>query len=293
MTSIGCAKAPPEAGEDFSDAVRSLLRNLEGDEGTLAMLMRQLEEEVYLGMDVESGSANDRALTPDLLEPADVEGLDRPDRSLGKAIPVAVATVSPHHIDDHPKIQLLEDHTPVEPYSPEYYDRTFLDGQDCWADRSCEWLRTTNDLTKENILMTVDYAFDKDFRWVDLNTPDPTEEDPNPVNEGEPRWGYIARSWTTEEYPGRKDNATIHQSYTIEAWIPRGGTGFIRGKGDKNLDDGDWTTDSKGSGTLRMLCLWSETSFDGLSVTDDQVAATTRTGIDNNFNAADSWLDDH
>ena len=78
--------------------------------------------------------------------------------------------------DDHTRIQLLTDHTPVEPNSPDNYQREFLDGTDgCWANRGCETLRTLNDVTKTNAVFTIPYVMNKDFRWIDLNLPTPSE----------------------------------------------------------------------------------------------------------------------
>lgn len=269
FTATGCKKAPPHANPEFSDAVRFLFSDFEGEEADLAYALRVLEEQIAETMDLTAKKAKDRALQPDRLTREDVAHVDHPGRDLSKAIPVAVAHLSPFPLEEHPRIQLLADQRPVEPYSPEKYVRTFQEGRDCWADGDCTYLRTDNDLTKENFLMTVDYRFTKDFRWIDLNLPDPAEvpEGEEPENTGTPRWAHIARSWTDQSYAGRKGNSWIHQSFTTEVWIP----------------DGDHT--------VRLLCLWSETEFDGLSVSDEQVIATTQTGIDKNMVAHDAWLE--
>lgn len=283
----GCTKIP-QANPEFSDAVQYLFQAFEAPPQDVAFAIRELEGQIYQGMDVASKNVNDRALAPEVLTKADVKGIERPGRDLANALPVAVAALSPHGPDEHKRIHMLVDHTPVEPYSPEYYERTFLEGADCWLDKSCEFLRVENELTKENALMTVDYWFPKDYRWVDLNLPDPADvpDGEEAVNTGEPRWAFIARSWTTEVFPGRKDNAEIQQSYSIDIWVPRDGGGYTAGKG------AEFETDSTGGGSLRMLCLWAETEF-GLSVSDDMVSGTTRNGIDNNFRAADEWLDEN
>lgn len=287
----GCARKSPQADPEFSDAARYLFRSFESSEADLAFAMRSLETQVYLGMDVESSRVNDRALLPEFLEASDVDGLTLEPHDLSLALPVAVAGVSPFELVEHPRIQMLVDQTPVEPYSPAYYERTFLLGQDCWQDRSCPRLETFNALTKENALMTIDTEFYKDFRWVDLNLPDPSslEEGEEPVNTGDPRWAYVARSWQDRAFPGRGENTSINQSYTIEVWIPRDGGGLVRDSSTVNVDGGEWTGDSTGGGTLRMLALWAETDL-GFAVGDDLVIGTTRGGIDTNFQAADHWL---
>jgi hypothetical protein len=285
VVSIACGKAPPPANPEFNDAVRYLLRDFEGEEVDLAFALRELEEQIYKGMDVESSNPEERALTQANLRSEDVDELNGPPRDLQLNMPISVAGVSAFGIEEHKQIQMLTDHTPVEEYSPNHYVRTFNEGRPCWEARECTTMRTWNDLTKENAMMTIDYAFFKDFRWIDLALPDPED-----VVEGEPaeadgksRMAYIARSWTKESFEGRKGANWIHQSYTIEVWLPRDGKGFR----SKNR------ADSRGNGgLLRMLGLWSETELN-ISMNDDAIAAFTRTGINNNFTAGERWLEDH
>ena len=284
LAASACTKVPA-ADPEFSDAVRYLFQSFEAPPAEVAFAIRELEAQVYQSMDVSAKNVNDRALLPEALADADIGDLERPDRPLANALPVAVASLSPYTPDEHTNIHMLVDHTPVEPYSPEFYERTFLEGRDCWQSRDCEYLRVENELTKQNLLMTVDYWFPKDYRWIDLNLPAPSEvpDGAEAVNDGEPRWAFIARSWTTEVFPGRKDNAEIQQSFSIDIWVPRDGGGWVS-KGS------DAPTDSTGGGSLRMLCLWAETAL-GINTTEDQVIATTRNGIDTNFKAADDWLE--
>ncbi|MBN2800059.1 MAG: hypothetical protein JXX28_13020 [Deltaproteobacteria bacterium] len=276
----GCASAPPPANPEFSDSLRYVFASFEGDEADLAFAIRALEDAVYTSMDVTASSAADRALTPEHLTAEDIAGLDNPGLPLEEALPVAVAGISPYGLDAHAPIQLLKDQTPVEPYSPEYYDRTFLEGEDCWLDRSCPVLRTHNDLIKDNFLMTVPYEFPKDFRWVNLALPDPGDPDALTADEA-PRWAYLARSWITEPAAGDGGDVTIEQFFSMDVWIPRDGRGLL-------LDEG---ADSEGEGLVRVMSLWSETTFDSISFTDDQVAATTRAGMDDIFKAADQWIE--
>lgn len=281
-TTPACRRKTPEAPPEFSDGIVQLLVQFEDDDDQVRENVLAVERLVYLGMDVEAKNALDRALEPSLLTESDVEGLDRPEeRDLNMALPISVAGISPHPIEKHQVLQVESDHRPWEPYSPDHYVRTFEEGRDCWVDQGCLWMSTWNELTKENPLMNVEYAFHKDFRWIDL------------AEEGEPpRWAYIGRSWTPKSYEGDSGKAFIHQSFTIEVWIPRDGRGYIRSAKDQNVDGGEWTSDSDGGGgVLRMLGLWSETEFKGLNISDDQVVATTRVGIDKNFQAGDDYLD--
>ncbi|MCB9678011.1 MAG: hypothetical protein H6737_23125 [Alphaproteobacteria bacterium] len=288
---IGCAKAPPAADPEFNDAAIFLLREFDGPEADLAFALRQVEEQVYLSIDVAAERVQERALSPAPVTTADVERMNGEGRDPALALPVAVAKLSAFEPADHASIQMLVDHTPVEPYSPDLYERTFLDGDACWEGIGCQQMQTTNDLIKVNALMEVHYELLKDFRWIDMNLPDPSTvpEGEEVVNTGEPRWAFIARAWTDRTFDGEGGNVHIHQSYTIDSWIPRDGGGFVRTGAEQNTDDGEWTTDSTGGGTLRMLALWAETDL-GFPVGDDVVIGTTRSGIDDNMTAAEEWL---
>ncbi len=292
---VACKKAPPPADPEFSDALTYTFRTFEGSEADLAFAVRALEEQVYLGMDVSSNNVNDRALAQAELTWDDLADIEHPGRDPELCIPVAVAGLSAYWPSEHARIQMLVDHTPVEPYSPNYFVRDWLEGRDCWEDIGCQLMRTHNDLVKDNVLMEIPYEFFKDFRWVDLNLPDPStvEEGEEPVNDGQKRWAIVGRSWTTDIYTGETGANSIMQSYTLELWLPRDGGGFVRDGSTTNVDGGEWTTDSSGGGTLRMLALWSETELGGLDVGDDMVAGTMKAGIDNNFDAAEDWLDEN
>ena len=281
---VACGKAPDEAPPEFSDAIVYLFQHFEGDEADLAYVASQLEAQIYTSMDVEATNANDRALTPRRIRADEVGSITRPDRDPLLALPVAVAGISPYTPDEHKIIQMLVDHTPVEPYSPDLYTRTFLEGEDCWLERDCAFLRTHQDLIKKNLLMEIPYGFPKDFRWVNLNAHIP---------DSEPRWGYFMRAWNEEVFSGEKGKNHIMQSFSVQIIIPRDGGGFIRDESTVNVDDGEWVGDSTGGGLLQMLSVWAETDLGGLNPSDDTVAATTRTGIDKNFKAATTWLDEN
>ena len=281
VAGFGCRKKTEDAPPAFSDALVQLLVEFEEPVDVVAANIRAVERQVYLGMDVEAKNPLDRALAPDRLTDGDVDNLERPNRKAADALPISVSGLSSHPVALQQTLQVESDHRPWEPYSPNHFERTFMEGLDCWIDQGCEWLVTDNELTKENLLMNVPYTFFKDFRWIDL------------AESGDPRWAIVARSWTPKSFAGDSDKSFIHQSYTIEVWIPRDGRGFVRSGKDKNVDGGEWTSDSSGGGTLRMLTLWSETEFKGLNVGDDAVIATTRTGIDKNFEAADEYLDEN
>ncbi len=287
----GCARISPDANPEFSDATVFALRAFAGDEADLAYALRVLERQTYLGLDVEASGVTQRSVIPAPLSFDDVADLEIPDGvDPADSLAITVASVSAFEIGPHADLTLLPDQTPLEPYSPNFYERTFLNGSEaCWTERACEVLYTHNDLIKDNLLMTVRYDFLKDYRWVDLNQPDPEDADEEEVT-GEPRWAFLARSWMTESALGDNGNNELVQFYSIEAWIPRDGRGFVRDGTEENVGEGEWTADATGGGVMRVLSLWSTTVLGGMSVSDEMVIGTTRVGIDNNMKAHESYL---
>lgn len=291
---VGC-KASPPANPAFDDAARYLLRVFDsGTDAERAYGVRQLERQSYLNMDLEASNPANRSVEPAPLQAEDVADLDHPGRDLGLNLPLALGFLSDYPVDDHARVFLLEDMTPIEPSSPDIYDRTFLEGEDCWLQPSCSVLRTYNDVERANILYDLRFDLYKDYRWVDLNLPDPADvpEGEEAVNDGEPRWALYVRSWVPESVHG--DGATLWQSFAIEIWVPRDCQGFVRDGSEDNRDGGDWTTDSctGDGGTMRMQALWTETEL-GTDVSDDVKQAATRTGIDGHFEATEDWLAEH
>jgi hypothetical protein len=272
VLAAACRRESPAANPQFNDAIHQSFVGFRGPAADLAFALRALDEELG-ALDLESSNVVDRSVVQEPLTDADVDDLKHPsDRNVGDALPIAVAGLSAFSPDDAVLLQLLEDQTPVEPYSPDVFDRTFVEGGDCWGDRSCEWLLTFNDLVKKNVLMEVPYEFKKDFRWIDLNLPDPADvpAGEEAVNDGAERWAFVAQSWQEESFVGDGGDTTLAQSFTVEVWLPR-----------------------DGGGMTRMNALWSETIIDGLNVSDDTITATARGGIDRNFGAQEDWLEEN
>jgi hypothetical protein len=290
-----CACAPPPANLEFSEAAALVFREFQDEEPAhLARDLRELEREIYLSMDVDASSPVARALTPDDLTEEDVAAVEHPPVPLDRCIAVAVSVGSKYEVDALAELPVMPDQLPFEPGSPGHYDRTFLEGQDCWRDRTCDLLDTSNEMTKDNAAISpITYILPKQYRWVDLNLPDPGGEGaPLVVNEGEPRWAIAARTWTTQ----RESNAegdSIEQSYTTEVWIPRDGEGFVRSEDDENIHGGTWTGDSTGGGTLRMMAIWSQTIIISIAADDETIAAVTRGGIDDIFSTVEDWMDEN
>lgn len=277
LLSGGC-KELVLAEEAHSDALVTAFRDLHADEEVVAATLRSLERQSYVNVDLMAPSEADRSVGPAPLTEADIADLEHPDVDPGEALAVAVLGLSPFELAAHATIPVLEDQRPVEPQSPDHYERTFLEGRECWEDRDCALLLTHQSLTKQNALLKVPYEFFKDFRWVDLSAG--TDEDP--------RWAYVAKSWNPDSFAGDNGKNTIVQSYTVEFWIPRDGRGFRWDDPEVEQVEGR-TADSTGGGVLRMLCLWTQTDL-SIAVTDEITIGTIRWGIQQNFDAADAFL---
>ncbi|MCK6507917.1 hypothetical protein L6R53_31880 [Myxococcota bacterium] len=292
---LGC-KASPPANPAFDDAARYLVRVFDsGTDAERAYGMRALEEQVYLNIDLEAATAANRSVEPAQIEEQDVADLERPARDLDRNMPVAVGVLSAYGPQDLARVIVLPDQVPVEPSSQGddgQYDRTLLDGGDCWLDGGCDALRTYNLVTRSNVLYTVTYELWKDYRWVDLALPDPADvpEGEEAVNEGEPRWGILVRSWMKDSASSEGGTITIWQSFAMEIMVPRDCAGFVRDGSEENRDGGAWQTDSCGGGSVRMQAMWSETE---IGVDDDVQLSATRTGMSDGMEAYDDWLDAH
>lgn len=245
----GCPVAE-EASPEFSDAaVGSLAHFDDEDPATLILAVQALEEQVLAAVDPSVDEYYLRGLTPARLEEGALVGIKHPDRDPTLGVPVALAWRSPHSPELHDAITLLDDLVPVEPASPQKYDRNFDEGRDCYPD-NCEFVRTTNDVIRENLLFTMNQETKKDFRALDVDG----------------RAFRLSRGWFEQSASNAEGTATVEQSYTIEVW----------------LADGD--------GALRVQVTWVETIFASGEYDDDIVAGTLRSGIDSQFDAHDAWI---
>lgn len=273
------------APEAFDNPLIGAYRTFAEDDDVFAEQLRQLEAQIYGTMEVASSDLTKRSLLPGLLVDEDVADLEpRPDRDLSGCLAVALAYGSPHDLAAHATLPLVADQRPLEPASPDHFDREFLEGQDCWGDRSCTWLRTYQDLTKVytlGIVPPITYAFYKDFRWVDLAAG---------LEDEAPRWAFVAKSWNDDSYSSENEKNWLYQSYTLEIWLPRDGRGFtFEGAGTEPVSDD--ATDSSAGGTLRFLSLWTENEI-AASDNDSTEIGTIRWGMDRNMAAHDDYLDD-
>jgi hypothetical protein len=254
-----------------------LFQIFEEDDGQIGDLLRNLEVRTYTSLDLASNGVVERSFEPVAVVPEHVENVDHPGRDLNLALGVAASRVSAFSGEDYAPVVLMADQRPVEPYSPDVYERSFLEGEECFLERRCSTVRTDNDLIKKNVLMEVRYRLRKDFRWVNMS------------EDNTARWAMIARSWQEESATGDGGKASIHQSFSIEFHIPRDGRGYLASDAPEGVT---FTEDSTAGGTVRVQAVWSETEFTNLQVSDDMVRGTVRAGIDKNFEAADDFMAD-
>jgi hypothetical protein len=277
---LAACRDSEEAPVTFSDPLLGAIATFDGEQALFAEQLIALEAQLYQSMQTESSDVVKRSVIPPSLSNEDIDHLQpRPDRDVADALGMSITHGSPYEIDAHGQIPVVPDQRPLEPTSPDHFDREFLAGEDCWADRSCLWLNTYQELTKVydlGIVPPMTYAFYKDFRWVNL------------AGEAEdPRWMIAARSWNPEEYASENEKNFLYQSFTLELWYPRDGRGF----GWDEAPEGDYG-DSSGGGTLRFLVLWTEQDF-AIASGEDTVLGTIRWGMDRNMSAHDDWLEEN
>lgn len=251
MLLVGCVP-PPDAPEDLDALSRFLYREQAWPTPSVpADGLENLRVALDAVPDLQ-GSVLDRSWSLSDLTEDDVADLPtRPDRDPALAAGVAVAYLSERPLAEHARAQTEADQRPFEATAPDHYDRSFpgMDDPMCFVDGTCEVLETFNEATRENLLMTITFELRKDFRWLTL---------------ADGRRGFLARSWYEKSWSGDRENVTVWQSYSVDAWI--------------EADDP--------ARTLRFQTLWSETDL-GIPVSDEAVVATVRGGIDDFFQQFD------
>ena len=253
----GC-QAPPEAPEDLNELSTYLFVHFEDEDPQELALGLDNIYTFFQGVDLTVGYA-DRSYTVDALTEEFTGDVTHPGRDAQAQTPVGLVAASAYTPTDHTTVILLDDQTPVEPNSPNLYDRAFTDPTDasCFADRSCtvEVVRTMNDIYKENAFMSIPYDMHKDYRWVEMGEADSGE------------WAVLARSWCEEEAIGDDGNTEINQSFSVDVFLPDGSEG------------------------IRYMALWSESTIEGVG--EEVIAGTVKLGMNQMFEATDEWLDDN
>lgn len=195
----------PEAAPTELDALTPWFFTRWADEDPAAM-----ESAVAALLDFMAGqdlgaSTADRAFLVQPFSRADVEGLVEHGFDPADTVGVGVIAASAFTPEEHFAHIRLEDLTPVEPASPDYYQRTFTDGDpDCLLARTCDTMRALNDVERKNALYTLRYEMPKTWRWV--RTPAGEE-------------ALCARSANTDEAESNVD-LRLKQGYSVDVWLP-------------------------------------------------------------------------
>ncbi len=254
-TTLGC-KAPPEAPEELSELSRYLFREFESEEwGVREAGMGNLA--AYFADQDLTVAWQDLSYTIDDLAADDVADVEHPNRDLTLQMPVGMAFPSGFGPDGHASVIVMGDQTPVEPNSPNTYDREFTEptSSDCFGDRECVLLRSMNTIVKENALMEIPYEMNKDWRWVELGEPESGE------------WAVLGRSWCQDIALGVEGNNEINQSFSIDVFLPG--------------EDGG----------VRYMVLWSETVVAGIG--EDVIIGTIEYGMHQMFEAHEEYLEEN
>jgi len=262
LLSLAACSPPPEAPTELGELTTYLFANFDDPDplvmqaGMVNMLAFLEEFESGESLEVDS-SATDRSWTVPALQEEDwggathVAGVD-PESFYA----VSVAVRSAYTGAEHTPLIGLPDQLPLESSSSARYDRTFLDDFAAWSAAGEGSLRTLNDIDRDNILLTLTYECNKDYRWVTM--PDGS-------------LATIARSWISEAYVNESGAGTSGEDVmdffsNVEMTIPSGDT------------------------TLRYNALWGHVSF--VPAVDDTVLVNTvRNGIQEGMENTEIYLE--
>lgn len=112
-------------------------------------------------------------------------------------------------LQQHVDFIMLPDQTVVNPNDYSRFDRTFIEGEDCFADGSCDRLVTENDMVKTAAFdVTIPYFYFKDYQRVAFTDSDGTERD-----------AVVSRGWIEEEGWDDAGSNGLIQSYTLDVFM--------------------------------------------------------------------------
>lgn len=258
---LACATAActvQEAPTELSDINRFLYREW-GNEDEPLLVGGVANFETFMAGVPTDGTLSERSFVPANLREADVQDHARPDRPLENLLGVSLVRLSPWSTAEHALLMVLEDQTPIQSTAPTY-QRTFTGESDpeCFLSRECLVLTTSNEIRRENLLISVDFTSFKDYRWIRLDSSE----------ESDGRWAIVSRSWFEESFAAEDEDSTLWQSHTMDLWV-----------------------DQPGGGLLRYESMWAETEIPG--VTDPNViAGTIRLTLDDTYEDEDSYIEE-
>ena len=254
LGSVACEKGI-EAPEGLSDLALHLFEHFE-DEDTEEFAAGVLNvEPIAHDLDL-NGSFGDRWIA-DELEPmtdAQLGSLEKHDGVVWEEqLPRIGFAESPHPLEDHIPGQLEPNQICIDSGTTKYHARTFVEGEDCFGDQSCDELVTTAEIRKESLIAKVWYDYEKDFRLFEVD---------------KDRTGMMARGYLPEISWSDGDNKSWNQIFTMELWIP-------------DADDP--------SKTWRYYAIYS---YADLGVGDEAYASAVKGGIEEGFERADLWIEE-
>lgn len=221
---LPACKRPPEAPAELNDLSRYLYAAWGAEDEAEREVGFENLVTFLSDVDLED-NLQDRAWELEPIQEADLWDIRWPEeQDPANVLGVAVARQSIHPPTQHARMQIEADQLPAEPSANEYI-RTFdVADPSCFVDQSCDPLLTENEITRQNLLISVTFTLYKDFRWVE------TENGP----------ALFARSYVDQVWEGNSGGSSIIQSYSCDIWLPDGG-------------DGSW----------RFQTLWSESEVGG------------------------------
>jgi hypothetical protein len=252
---VACAK-PPQAPAAMEELAGWFFTEWPSeDPAAMRSAVRQLYD-CAAKVDVNAEDPLERAWVVGPVGREHVEGLVDHSHDPANTFGVGEVFGSAHSIDDHLRVIEMPDQTPVEPSSPERFERTFIDGDpDCLRSGACETMRAHNDVHRKTALYEIEYEIEKEWRFVDV-----LDEDGQVVDRA-----LAARSWNLDE--ASEGAITILQGYALDVFLP------------------------SGDGSIRMHLTWQETDIPGLDDEDMQGALVN--GIEDLLSHQDAWMSEN
>lgn len=251
LLAIAC-NPPPEAPGELDDLSRYLFASWSDEAAATAGLdtLQVLLDDV----DLDDDDVDDRSF---LIGPIGADALldvEHPARDPDDTVGVGVGLASPWPVADHARLQTEDDQLPWE-ISAVAYERTFVEPEDpsCFADGSCDIMRTENLIERSSIALKVEYLLFKDFRWIEIT--------------GGQR-AFFSRSWCDRVWEGENGSSSVLQSYSLDVWLPP----------------------PTGEGCWRYQVVWSEVEVLGGS--EAAVATTIKRSTNEILEAGDVWIEE-
>lgn len=212
---VGCVKVV-----DAPAALEDVAHQLFADQDDVVLLSAGLTDlSTWLA---EREKIEDGYMLPTLVEADIADITPPPNTNLSDAIGALADAQSSATLQQHVDFVLLPDQTVVDPDDYSKFDRTFLEGGDCFGDGSCDRLVTVNDMVKTAAFgVTIPYVYFKDYQHVTFT--DAT---------GVERAAMVSRGWIEEEGweelavnedddpDNDKEPANgVRQSYTLDVFM--------------------------------------------------------------------------